>query len=208
MARQPSLEDGAMIIRTRLNDGTAICIRELRKNDERRLRDGFARLSSRSRYLRFFSGMREPTQPVVDALLDVDGHDHLAWGAIATEEAGEPAIGVVHAFRDEAEASAAEFSVAVIDEYHGRGLASILTAVLLLDCRQEGLEALDVQVLSENEAALKLTRLLGGKVTALDRGVEHLRIDVGAALATLENQRDIPGMADVFQQWEAHYAAR
>ena len=27
-----------------------------------------------------------PPQHVIDALLDIDGHDHIAWGAIASDE--------------------------------------------------------------------------------------------------------------------------
>ena len=54
-----------MIIDTELNDGTPICIREVSKRDEQRMRAGIAQLSERSRYLRFFSGMREPPQHVL-----------------------------------------------------------------------------------------------------------------------------------------------
>ncbi len=69
-----------MIINTQLNDSTPICIRAVRKNDEQRLKDGIAKLSPQSRYLRFFSGVERPSQRVIDALIDVDGHDHIAWG--------------------------------------------------------------------------------------------------------------------------------
>ena len=137
-----------MIVHTQLNDGTPICIREVRGDDEARLRKGISELSQRSRYLRFFSGMREPPQNVVNALLDVDGHEHMAWGALAEELPGDPALGIVHAFRDKDDRSVAEFSIGVIDAYHGKGLARILTAMLLLDCEREGLDALGVHVLS------------------------------------------------------------
>ena len=43
-----------MPITTQLNDGTPVCIRRVRKDDEQRLRDGIAQLSPQSRYLRFF----------------------------------------------------------------------------------------------------------------------------------------------------------
>ena len=56
------LERQAMIIETHLNDGRPVCIRELRREDEQRLKEGIARLSPQSRYLRFFSGMREAPQ--------------------------------------------------------------------------------------------------------------------------------------------------
>jgi GNAT superfamily N-acetyltransferase len=135
----------AMIIHTQLNDGIPVCIRRVRKGDEARLKDGIAQLSPQSRYLRFFSGMREAPPQVIKALITVDGHDHIAWGALRSDLPDTPALGVVHAFRDKEHPEVAEFSVAVIDEYHGRGLARLLSAVLLLDCQQEGLEHLSVR---------------------------------------------------------------
>jgi len=44
----------AISITTQLNDGTPVCVRRVRKDDEQRLRDGIAQLSPQSRYLRFF----------------------------------------------------------------------------------------------------------------------------------------------------------
>ncbi|MFL0355789.1 GNAT family N-acetyltransferase [Erythrobacter sp. GH1-10] len=191
-----------MIIDTQLNDGLPICIREVDAGDEARLREGIAKLSSRSRYLRFFSGMREPPQHVLDALLDVDGYRHIAWGAIAVREPGQPALGVVHAFRDEDDPSVAEFSVAVIDAHHGKGLARLLTAVLLLDCRSEGLETLDCHVLPDNEAALALARSLGGRQAGQERGVVHFEIEILAAIEALKAETDVRGLAAVFRAWD------
>ena len=140
-----------MIIHTQLNDGTAVCVREVNKGDQKRLTDGIAKLSAKSRYLRFFSGMREQPKHVIDALLEVDGHDHIAWGAIASDEPDQPALGVVHAFRDADDPRVAEFSVAVIDEYQSRGVARLLSTVLLLDCLAEGLTKLEVNILPKTD---------------------------------------------------------
>ncbi|KPP90130.1 GNAT family N-acetyltransferase [Erythrobacter sp. HL-111] len=192
-----------MIIDTQLNDGTPICIRTLRRDDEALLRAGIARLSPHSRYLRFFSGMREPPQGVIDKLLDVDGHDHIAWGAIRIDLAERPALGVVHAFRDATRPDRAEFSVAVIDDYHGLGLARLLTATLLHDCRREGLETLSVSILPENAGAIRLTRLLGGHRTEQfggERGeVAEFDIDIDEALESLRRDGTTKGLAAVFE---------
>lgn len=191
-----------MIIDTKLNDGTPVCIREVRKDDEQRLKDGIAELSPQSRYLRFFSGMREPPQGVVNALVTVDGHDHIAWGAIRTDLPELPALGVVHAFRDKDDPASAEYSVAVIDAYHGRGLASLLTAVLMLDCQREGLAHLLVHILPENAPALTLARSLGARYRDLEGGVMRFDIAIDEALAALRNESGVPGLADVFAQFE------
>lgn len=189
-----------MIIDTHLNDGTPICIRKVNSSDEGRLRAGIARLTPHSRYLRFFSGMREPPQGVIDKLLDVDGHDHIAWGAIRTDLADRPALGVVHAFREKDRADRAEFSVAVIDDYHGLGLARLLTATLLHACKAEGLETLSVSILPENAGALRLTRLLGGHRVQQSGGeVAEFDIDIDEALESLRREGATTGLSQVFE---------
>lgn len=197
----PPLVGDAMIINTQLNDGTPICIRAVREDDEQRLKDGIAQLSPQSRYLRFFSGMREAPSQVLRALVAVDGHDHIAWGALASDLPGTPALGVVHAFRDADDADTAEYSVAVVDAYHGRGLARLLTAVLLLDCQREGLSQFTVHILPENRPALALARSLGAEGAGYDAGVSILEIDIAEALAALRAEADVPGLAAVFAQF-------
>ena len=196
-----------MMITTQLNDGTPISIRRVRKDDEQRLKDGIAQLSPQSRYLRFFSGMREAPPQVLRALVNADGHDHIAWGALRSDLPDTPALGVVHAFREADDPGTAEFSVAVIDEYHGRGLARLLCAVLLLDCQHEGLEHLSVNILPENRPALTLARSLGAEGTGYEGGVSQMDIAIADALTALRAEPDVPGLAAVFAQFDASAAA-
>ncbi len=190
-----------MTIHTHLNDGTPVCIRRVRREDEARLRNGIAQLSPQSRYLRFFSGMREAPPQVLRVLASPDGHDHIAWGALRSDLPDTPALGVVHAFRDADAPEMAEFSVAVIDAYHGRGLARLLTAVLLLDCAREGLSQFTVHILPENRPALALARSLGAEGAGYEGGVTILHIDIAAALDALRAEADVPGLAAVFAQF-------
>ncbi len=192
-----------MTIETTLNDGTPVCIRRVRREDEPRLREGIARLSPQSRYLRFFSGMREAPPQVLRALVSVDGYDHIAWGALRSDLPETPALGVVHAFRDKDDPDSAEYSVAVVDDYHGRGLARLLTAVLLCDCAREGLEHFIVHILPENRPALALARSLGAQGVGFEGGVSVLEIDIAAALAALRAENEVPGLAAVFAHFDA-----
>lgn len=185
-------------IHTRLTDGLPICIRRVRPEDEARLKAGIALLTPKSRYLRFFSGLREAPAGVLRRLVDVDDHNHIAWGALRTDMEDTPAIGVVHAFRSTDDPVEAEFSVAVIDDYHGRGLARLLTTVLLLDCRREGFERLLVHVLAENVAARSFARGLGAKGVALDGPVQLSEIMIGDAITLLRDQKQFEPLAPVF----------
>ena len=191
------------VIHTWLTNEVPVCIRRVRVEDEQRLKDGIALLSHRSRYLRFFTGMREAPQRVIDALVDVDGHDHIAWGALRSDVVDTPALGVVHAIRDAAEPTEAEFSVAVIDAYHGKGLARLLAAVLLLDCRREGLQHLTVHVLGENAAARALAKGLRAQWVGHEMAVQVFDIEVARAIVSLEEEDGLPGLQPIFEHFRA-----
>ena len=189
-----------IVVHSRLADGTAVCLRTITPDDAPLLRAGIAALSAESRYLRFFSPAAELPDGVVERLVDVDGHDHIGWGAICTECAGEPAIGAVHAVRDRHDGPMAEYSVAVADAFQGQGLGRMLTAALLIDCRAEGLATLDLHVLSENGAAKHLVKSLGATWKRESAGVAEYWLDVAAALAALRADGDAQGVQDVFAQ--------
>lgn len=190
------------VIHTRLADGLPVCIRRVRPADEERLKAGIALLTPKSRYLRFFSGLREAPQFVVDRLVNVDDHDHIAWGALRTDVEGAPALGVVHAFRNVDDPTQAEFSVAVIDAYHGRGLARLLTAVLLIDCRNQGFERLLVHILAENFAARSFVRGLGGKRIERNGPVEMSEIDIPKAITRLRENQELDALVPIFAHFD------
>lgn len=201
MSHSPSFRSLAdEIIHTRLNNGERVCIRTICSADEDRMRSGIAELSSRSRYLRFFSGQSMPPDPVIDRLVDVDGHRHIAWGAILTSDSSKRAIGAVHVFRTDASDAAGEFSVAIVDAYHGLGLARMLTTVILINCKVERIARLDVHVLHENQAASSLVRSLGGERRQTIATVSEYALDVETGLKRLRLQTSQIGLLEVFEQ--------
>ena len=190
------------IIETRLENGTPVCLRRVDRGDEQRIREGIARMSPRSRYMRFFSGAATPPDWVIDRLLDADGDRHLAWGAIDMSAPGEPAIGAVHAFREEEDRELAEFSVAILDDWHGLGLGKILTATLLLEAQGEGIARFAMNTLAENRSAIAFARLLGGRRTGSDGTVVAFELLVDEALERLRQAGDPPGILAVFDAFE------
>jgi ribosomal protein S18 acetylase RimI-like enzyme len=198
--RSARLDDVA--VHSALNDGTAVCLRAIRPDDEERIREGIAKLSAESRYLRFFSPASALPDAVVHRLADVDGHDHIAWGALCSDCPGWPAIGAVHAVRYRHDGPAGEYSIAVLDEFQGRGLARMMTAALLVHCRSEGLGVLDVHILSENVAAKNLVKSMGAEWAGESAGVAEYRLDVAAAIETLRGDADAPGVQDVLHALE------
>lgn len=191
-----------LVVQTSLRDGSEIWIRAIRPDDEERLRAGIAQLSAQSRYLRFFSASPMPPDRVIAHLLDADGHDHIAWGAILCDAPAAPAIGAVHAFRTAEDDHVAEFSVAVLDAWHGLGVGRLLTAVLLLSCRGHGLDALEAHVLQENAGALGLVGSLGGHEVGGDGPVAVFRLEIDAAIEGLRAEREFAGLARVFAAFD------
>lgn len=198
---------GGASIHTRLEDGRTICIRTVTPKDEDRLRAGIARMSPRSRYLRFFSGGASPPDWVIERLLDADGVLHLAWGALDLSDPDHPAMGVVHAMRPEKGDAVAEFSVGVVDAYHGLGIGRLLTATLLLDAAGGQLEAFRAHVLSENEAARSFIKRLGGQHVAQDGPQAEYRVEVAPALERLRGESRPGGLAAIFAHFDARKAA-
>jgi len=194
---------GPSSIVTQLADGRDICIRTMGPDDEERLRGGIARMSPRSRYLRFFSGGASPPDWVIERLLDVDGVLHLAWGAIDMSQPGEPVMGAVHAMRPSAGEREAEFSVGVVDDYHGMGVGRLLAATLLLDAADGQMEAFRAHVLAENEAARGFIRRLGGRHVAQDGPQAEYLLEVAPALARLRQESDPPGLAAIFAHFDS-----
>ena len=186
------------IIHTQLEDGAKVCIRSIRPTDELRMREGIEQLSAQSRYLRFFSPQRMPSRAVIERLIAADGHRHIAWGAIHSGDHDHPAIGAVHAVRDDADTASAEFSVAIVDAFHGLGLARMLIAVLLVNCRLEHIDTLDVQILSENRAARSLVTWLGAVRSKSEFSVTEYVLDTGAALEKLRSDDSTQGLRDIF----------
>lgn len=187
----------AIIVESALADGTPVCMRTIRKSDEERIREGIGELSDRSRYLRFFSAFKMPPPAIVSRLSDADGHDHIGWGALRTDLPDCPAIGAAHAVRLQHEDVRGELAVAILDDYHGLGLARMLIAAVLHDCETEGLNMLEVHMLPENNAATKLIRGLGATRRHAIDSVAHYDLDVSAALLVLRRPDQPAGVRDV-----------
>lgn len=196
-----------LVIETRLKDGTPVCLRTIRPSDEERLREGIKALSDESRYLRFFTAFREPPPAIVRNLTAIDGHNHIGWGAIRTDLNEPLAIGAAHAIRSDDDPGKGELSVALLDDYHRQGLARMLIALVLLDCLEEDMPFLEMEVIAENVAAMGLVLALGGeRVGGLDI-IERFRLVVGQSLAILREHSSTQGLRDVFAARERGVAA-
>jgi ribosomal protein S18 acetylase RimI-like enzyme len=192
--RQPSIQSQEIV--TQLETGLRVCVRAMSGDDRTLLCEGIEKLSAQSRYLRFFSAAPRLPSEVIDRLVDIDHEEHLAWGAIDLDSAGKPAIGAVHAIQSGSD-DAHEFSIAVLDRYHGQGVGTLLTAVILLHCQAAGIDRLKALTLAENRSAIHLLKSLKAERTGSDRAVSHYELGVDAALDGLLQSNPSTALRDV-----------
>ncbi|MGI8631255.1 MAG: GNAT family N-acetyltransferase [Solirubrobacterales bacterium] len=168
--------DAPITERVVLRDGSAILVRPIDPGDKEVLSEGLRRMSPESRYRRFFTRTDDFNSGELRYLTEVDHHDHEALLA-GDEKTGE-GIGAARYVRSPTNPSRAEVAVSVVDDWHGRGVASELLRLLTVRARQEGITHFTATVLATNRPALDL---LSGVGVVLD-----LSITTGTAEMLIE----------------------
>src|SRR5207245_10710034 len=118
------------------------------------LRQALARMSPHSRYRRFFSPLDHLSEQQLDYLTNIDFKDHVAWIAFLPDEPGAPGVGVARWVRDRDDPGVAEAAVAVIDDYHRRGIGRALLRLLTESAVSVGAQPIPASVLASNHPLL------------------------------------------------------
>jgi RimJ/RimL family protein N-acetyltransferase len=165
--------EGARVV---LRDGSSVLIRQVHREDAPLLRDGFLRLSTESRRLRFLSEKTHLTDAELRYFTEIDHHDHEAIGAL--DEATGRGLGIARYIRNAEEPTEAEVAVTVVDDWQHRGLGTELLRRLNARAREEGVLTFTALVDVENEAVVGLMRNLGAdvSVTRYEPGAVDYRI--------------------------------
>ena len=166
LARRPQpVAEGTRAV---LRDGSAVLIRQVRGSDAPLLADGFARLSTRSRQMRFLSPKRSLSAAELRFLTEVDHYDHEAIGALSA--AGGRGVGIARYIRDSGDPEAAEFAVTIVDDWQGRGLGTELLARLSDRARQAGICRFTATVAYGNAAMAALLQNMGAELAGYGPG--------------------------------------
>ncbi len=150
-------------ITTTLRDGTPVLLRPVTPADRERLKKGFELLSQQSRYLRFFSSAEELTDEQLRYFTEVDQVNHVAWGALNPHDPDFPGYGIARFVRLEEDPDTAEAAVTVLDAYQGRGLGTLLIALLVVLARRVGVKTLRGTILPANRHFVAWLHNLGAK---------------------------------------------
>jgi RimJ/RimL family protein N-acetyltransferase len=148
-----------------LRDGSRVLIRPVRAADAQLVADGFARLSARSRELRFHAPKARLSAAELAYLTDIDHTDHEALGALTRDGQG---AGIARYVRSAGDATSAEIAIAIVDEWQRRGLGTALIAQLSDRARQAGIERFTALVTADNSGVARLLRNLGARLVGRD----------------------------------------
>jgi GNAT superfamily N-acetyltransferase len=147
-----------------LGDGAPILVRPILPQDKDQLREGFTRLSQRSRYRRFLTSLDSLSDEQLRYLTEIDYADHMAWVALDPARPGRPGIGVARYVRLADEPATAEAAVTVLDDDQGRGIGTILLEILAASARQHGITCFRAYVMADNAPMMEILQGLGATV--------------------------------------------
>jgi GNAT superfamily N-acetyltransferase len=141
--------------------------------------EGFKRLSTESRRLRFLTSKPSLSNSELRYLTEVDGHRHEALGAV--DPVSGRGIAVARFVRDEQDPSHAEVAVTVADEWQRRGLGTLMLERLSDRAREEGVTHFTALVAGDNPATPLFLEGSGGKVKVTEVGSGALQYEIELA---------------------------
>jgi RimJ/RimL family protein N-acetyltransferase len=143
-----------------LKDGREVELRAVCPTDEAELVQAFQRMSDEARYMRFGRVVRELN---IDQLRKALARFPDSGFSIVATVPADDGIDIVggSAYVVGRDPAHAEFSISVVCEFGGTGLATHLLAELIETARARGVEELQGHVLSVNRPMLRLAGRLG-----------------------------------------------
>ena len=155
----------------------SVRIRMLSHAEDGPLRQVFAGMSQRSRFLRYHRATPALSSSMVAALVDIRPGYHVA---LAAEISGEP-VGIVRWIRHPSKPAHAEIAAEVVDALQWCGLGRQLAAAAARSALAAGVEWFTLWVHSDNVGLRRLLRAAEARVAADDP--DEFRVAVRILLA-------------------------
>jgi len=166
-----------------LGDGSAVLIRQIQATDAPLLAGIFARLSPTSRWMRFLAAKSQMTDAELHYLTN---HDHEA--VIALDHGGH-GVGVARYIRHPHDPHTAELAIAVVDDWHRRGLGTQLLTQLSDRARHQGIHRFTALMSADNEAMAALLRTMNAEVTHWNPSTVEYQITLAPTAAHRQPRR-------------------
>ncbi len=145
-----------------LRDGTLVRARRLLPEDRDLVAEAYRRLSPEARYHRFWTQTGELIgERMLDRLLKVDPGNHEIWTVYDPSRTEFMPMGAASWWRDGENPEEAEVSATVLDRDHGRGIGTLMLALMWVTAFHAGITTLVGHGLLENKAAAQWMRRTG-----------------------------------------------
>lgn len=168
---------GTRSIPFHLDDGWPVVLRPVVPDDKPRFTQAWEQLSPDSRYLRFFSSLKELSPKQLRFFTEVDQVNHVAWCVLDASNPHYPGVGVGRYVRLAEQPDVADFALTVVDPYQHRGVGRLLLAALYLAAGRNGISELRGEVLWHNHRLRHWLLQLGATLTPeSDCDVLHLPV--------------------------------
>jgi GNAT superfamily N-acetyltransferase len=147
----------------KLRDGTPVIARAMVPTDRDKLAEAYRRLSPESRYHRFWTHTGEFIGDLMlDKILLQDPLRHVSW-AVLDPSREFPPLGGASWWRNANHPDEAEISAMVLDDDQGRGIGTLLLAIMWLTAYRAGVREMVGYSLPENRQAADWMRDCGAE---------------------------------------------
>src|SRR4051794_2923136 len=171
------LAEIARPVAARLRDGTEGWLRPLLARDRDEFSAAIARQTDEWRHRRFFTAVK-PSSTLIEYLTHLDYLGHFAWAVGAPHPVD--GIGTARFIRSHDDPTTAELGFEVADEWHGRGIATLLLGALGAAATRVGITTFRAEVLYENRAMRAVMNKAGAHWEHAETGVMETAFAVEA----------------------------
>ena len=164
-----------------LKGGSSTHIRAIRPSDNQKLIDAFYRLTSESRYFRFFGHKHKLSEEEAKYLTEIDFDVHVAIVATVQSNNQEEIVGVAryHQHENKNSERVAEFSIAVNDDHQNLSVGTLLFKQLVIIAKKQSICIMEADILLGNKGMLKIVDRSGYKYERITGyGLTHVVIKI------------------------------
>jgi acyl-CoA hydrolase/GNAT superfamily N-acetyltransferase len=141
--------------------GRELFFRPVKPTDDSLLKDLFYRLSDDSVYKRYFSAIKIMPHERLQETTNVDYDTRMTMLGLAVNEAGVEEAVVLGQYVLEESTNRAELAVMVRDDWHGKGLGTLIVRTMVDIAKEQGVAGITAVVWPQNRTMLNILYKLG-----------------------------------------------
>jgi acetyltransferase len=163
--------------------GAGLIVRPAGQEDKEQIQALVRGLSPRSRYLRFFNGVRELSPQWLERFARAVPDSGVTLLALVPDRDQLIPVGMAQ-YATDPYPHRGEFAVVVDDAWQGMGIGSQLIGTLVHIARDAGIERMEGEVLVENALMLRLVRSMGFEVCQDPQSELYYRVSMPLSVIT------------------------